>query len=591
MKHSFNLLIVSIAAATLVCGCRKPAPTTRPGTESAVDYDPRKDPLVNPPELFEPAPEDASLIASDETLFMQLDGSPNTLNPLFMSSGVEFIVLDALNSGPFTFNNKLEWRPNEDMVEHFEESPDHTIFQARLKPGLKWHDGQPLTAHDVVYSWEQILDPRVPCPAVKAGTDEIKQCVAVDDRTVRFVQPRPLATRHWNLSFPIIARHIFEKEKEQHPDLRTGDYYNRQARMPVANGAYRIVEWRENDRIVVERWDEYTGRKPHFKRIVFRIIPDSTMALLSFTKEDVDVVGRLNPQQFAMETNGPEFARVGSKVWGVEWQYSYIGWNMDGSNPFFNDKRVRTAMTHALNIPLILEKVSYNLSTQCRGVFHPSHPMFNPDVQLLTYDLERAAALLDEAGWKVSPEDGWRYKEVNGQRVRFEFTLLMPQGSATSPKIAAIHQADLRKIGVDLKTRTLEWATFLEKVRGHEFQASIASWGTGTDPDTMWNLWRTEEYKTGRNYGGYSNKRVDELFEQGRLEFDPEKRKVIYQEIHKLIYDDQPYTFISNPPILAAFNKRIQGVQFSPRGIYNFDPSYAAWWVAAGKAKHLAALP
>ena len=136
-----------------------------------------------------------------------------------------------------------------------------------------------------------------------------------------------------------------------------------------------------------------------------------------------------------------------------------------------------------------------------------------------------------------------------------------------------------------MKTRSVEWSTFLEKVRKHEFQAKIAAWGTGTDPDTGWNLWRTEQYDTGRNYGGYSNERIDDLFVQGRREFDFDNRQKIYQEIGKVLYDDQPYTWIYNRPILAAVNKRIRGVQLSPRGIYNFYPSFYQWWTPKGQAK------
>ncbi len=575
--------VVSLVVAALVVGsgCRKPGPTTRPAGPA---YDPEKDPLVNPPSLFEPTPDDLSQIATDETLYITLRANPNTMNPLFVSSVYDFIVVDALYTGLFTFGRDMKWRLNEEMVESFEESEDHTEFIIKIKPGSTWHDGEPWTAHDVVFSWKQILDPRVPCPAQKPSTEPIKQCVALDDYTVKYVQPEPLATRRWNLSFPVIPKHIFEKHKDTHPDLKTGDYYNRQARQPVGSGPYRFVEWKENSKIVFERWEDYPGKKPCFRIIVFRIIPDDNVALLSFEKQEVDVVNDLSARKFALETNSKTFAQVGYKAWGVQWLFGYVGWNMDGSNPFFTDKRVRYAMTHAFNSPLLLDKVFYNLATICTGIYHPESWMYNPNVKLLAYDPAKARALLDEAGWKVDPQQGWRHKEINGQRVPFEFTLLMPKESPTSPLIAAIFQEDLKRIGVRMKTRKMEWSSFVEKVRNHEFQAEIAAWGTGVDPDQGWNLWRSEEYEKGRNYGGYSNPRVDELFARGRREFDVEARRKIYQEIHKIIYDDQPYIWIYNRPILAAFNRRIHGVQFSPRGIYNFDPSFEGWWVATGQA-------
>lgn len=583
-----SILVVCFAIMFIAGGCRKPpAPKDTPDSS----YDPKTDPLVNPPSMFTPPPDDLARIATDETLYLQLNGNPNTLNPLFVSSHYDFVLVDAIYAGLFTFGKDLKWMVNEELTESFEESDDYTEIIVKIKPGLTWHDGEPFTAHDVVYSWQQILDDRVPCQTQKSTTEPIKKCVALDDLTVKYVQPEPLATRHWNLIFPIIPKHIFEKDKENHPDLKTGDYYVEQSRNPVGNGPYRIVEWKENDKIVLERWEDYKGKKPYAKRIVFRIIPDSNMSLLAFEKEEVDVVEVLSAQQFARETNTESFANVGYKAWSVQWTLGYIGWNMDGSNPFFADRKVRHAMTHALNIPMILDKLYYNLATPCYGMYHPDSWMFNPEVKGLEYDLEKSRVLLDEAEWLVDEDDGWRYKDVDGVRTRFEFSLLLSQGSPTAPQIAAIFQEDLKRIGVDLKTRTLEWSAFLEKIRTHEFQAEIAAWGTGTDPDTGWNLWRTKEYETGRNYVGYSDERVDELFVLGRQEFDFEKRRKIYQEIHKILYDDQPYTWIYFRPILSAINKRISGVQFSPRGIYGFSPSFYAWWVPKGQAKHAVTMP
>jgi len=577
----FPLLVILVISCCLT-GCKKPTPGSSSGDTA---YDPAKDPLVNPPSVFEEPPEDLSKVDTNQTLYIQLDGNPNTLNPLFVSSLYEFTVVDVLYDGLFSFDKDMAWFVNEDMVESFEESEDHTTFIVKIKPGYTWQDGHPWTAHDVVFSWAQILDPQVPTLTQKPSVEPITECVALDDYTVKFVQPEPLATRKWNLLFPVIPKHIFEKDKKNHPDLKTGDYYLKQSRFPIGSGPYRITEWKENDKIVVELWDDYKGKKPYFKRIVFKIIPDRNMSLLSFEKGRVDVIRQLSAQQFARETNTDSFKKIGHKLWGTEWTFSYIGWNMDGSNPFFQDKRVRYAMTHALNIPLIIDKVYYNLPVKCLGVYHPESWMYNPEVKPLEYDLEKSKAYLDQAGWLVNPDDGWRYKQIDGEKVRFEFTLLMSQGSPSAPKIAAIFQQDLKKIGVDLKTRTLEWSAFLEKIRKHEFQAETAAWGTGTDPDTGWNLWKTEEYEKGRNYGGYSNPRIDELFVLGRKEFDFEKRKNIYQEIHRILYEDQPYTWTVNAPILAAINNRIRGVQFSPRGIFGFDPSFYGWWVPKASSK------
>ncbi len=157
--------------------------------------------------------------------------------------------------------------------------------------------------------------------------------------------------------------------------------------------------------------------------------------------------------------------------------------------------------------------------------------------------------------------------------------MLIPKESQNSPKIAAIFAQDLTKIGVRMKQRVIEFVTFLELVKKHEFQSSIAAWGTGTDPDTNKNVWHSSMYKSGRNYGGYKNERVDALFELGRRELDRKKRAGYYREIQKIIYSDQPYTFLFNRSTIWAVHKRIRGIQCSPRSLFGFDPACLSWWV------------
>lgn len=579
-------LFLMLAIVGFAGGCFYDIDDIRLREGSSAVYDPENDPLVNPDQMFEPVPEDLSQVSRDETFVRQLDGNPRNLNPVFSSSIQESIVSGLLFDSLFLFDDKMQWFVNESMVEHYEESEDHLVSTVVLRPGLKWQNGAPFTAEDIRFSWEIILSDQVAAPAVKVGTDQIDDVVVVDERTVQFVHKEALPTNTWNMLFPVIPKHIYGKpdELEKDPTINSSPYYNRHNReVVIGNGPYRLVEWVTNDRIVVERWEDYHGPKPHFRRQILRITPDNNVALLSFKKGDLDEF-KLSAKQFATQTSDEDFARVGHKALGSEWGFGYIGWNMDGSNPFFTDRRVRRAMAHAFNYDLIREAVSYNLPTRCYGIYHPDSPMFNPTIELIEYDLEQADQLLTEAGWEKDPRNGRRFKIIDNRRVDFDFTLSIPMGASSSELIAAIYAQDLRRLGITMRTRVIEWATFGQMMLEHDFQAAIAGWGTGTDPDTGWNLWRTEMYDEGRNYGGYSNPRVDELFEQGRHEFDHEQRMKIYAEIQKLIYDDQPYLFMFNTTTLWAVHKRIRGLQFSPRGLFGFYPGESAWWVHTADA-------
>ncbi len=595
---------LAIAAALLVSACTQDVErirsTTSAGSDSATTgtvaaeayegrtYDPAKDPLVNAPEMLMPMPADPTAMAQDQTIIRHSPGNPSTLNPLFWSTGYDSYGQTPLYDGLITFDADFNWMLNTDMVESYEVSDDQRVWTFRLRDGLKWHDGHPLGASDFVFSWHAIMDEQVPAFTFKEDAARFETVEAPDPRTVRIVIKEALPINKWLVSYPVVPEHIFgnSAERANDPTMKQNPYYTKYARTTViGNGPYRLVEWIPNDRLTYERWEDYVGEKPYWKRIIIKIQPDQNTSLQLFKQGQLDEL-EVTPQQFAFETNDESFARVGRKALNSTWGYTHISWNMDGSNPFFTDLRVRRAMAHAMNIRYVLREIGYNLNTQAQGIFHPDSWMANPDIQLIPYDLAAAARLLDEAGWIRDQQDGWRYKTVNGRRVRFSFELLMGQGSQTGPKIGAIYQQDLAKIGVDLQTRVMEAAAMFERTDKHDFQAYMGRWGTGVYPDTSENLWKTEMYKTGRNYGAYSNPRVDELFGLATREFDEAKRRQYYQEIQKLIYDDQPSVFLWNVAGTFVVNNKVRGVNFSPRGIHGHYPGYYKWWIPAGTSLH-----
>ena len=297
---------------------------------------------INPSQLNEPPPSDGAEIDYDQTLIRRLEGNPNTLNPLFRGSIYEYAVLELLYDAPFVFDEQMRWRVNEAVVERYEESDDHLTATLVLKRGLKWHDGRPFTARDVVFSFEQLRDPKVPAGANKTGLDVIASCEAVGDCTVRFTYREVSPVARVNLGFPIVARHVFAEAKTEDSTLMRSDAAVQASRHPVGNGPYRFVEWRDGERIVLERWDAYPGPKPCFKRIVFRILRDQRAAQLALLKGEIDEM-RLTPAQFAAQTHTPDFAKVAVGARADQWVTNYIGWNMDGGNPFFSDARVRRA--------------------------------------------------------------------------------------------------------------------------------------------------------------------------------------------------------------------------------------------------------
>ena len=327
----------------------------------------------------------------------------------------------------------------------------------------------------------------------------------------------------------------------------------------------------------MERWDDYPFEKPHFKRQILKVQPDRNTSLLLFKKGELDEIW-LTPQQFATQTNDEAYSRVGVKGYNLRRMFAYIGWNMDGSNPFFTDKRVRLAMAHAFDTDRVLRDTSYNLFTPSTGIFDPDHWCYNPDVERLRYDLDTAAELLDEAGWLVSDEDGFRYQEIDGQKVKFEWELMSAKSFHWAASAINIFRDDLRKIGVSFRWVEVENATFDMTYLRHEFQAIMSVWEVTNDPSQWQNHFHSRAHNGGRNVVGYMNDRVDELFDMSVSTYDREVRAKHLREAQQIIYDDQPHLFIWNYSMLHGFSKDLRGVNFSPAGAFLFTPAQFAWW-------------
>jgi peptide/nickel transport system substrate-binding protein len=254
----------------------------------------------------------------------------------------------------------------------------------------------------------------------------------------------------------------------------------------------------------------------------------------------------------------------------------YIGWNMDTKKvPFFGDIRVRQAMAYALNYEEMLDDLCYGLYTQCTGEFHPDSWMYPKEPpQLFHQDLDKAEDLLDQAGWVDTDDDGVRDHEINGRRVPFEFSLLV-SNKPDRIAICNLFRENLQSIGVICNITPLEAAVFQQRVYERHYEAEMSGWASAADPSLDRNIFGTGE---GRNFGSYSNPVVDRLFSAAEKAFDPQKRAELYGQIHRLVYEDQPYLFLYDLNSFYGFNKKLRGYRFSPRGPFHYSPGIDSIW-------------
>lgn len=538
---------------------------------------------VNPASLSASMPEDRARIDFDATLNRRIKADPSSLNPILMFTAVDAAFEDLIWARPLVLTSRMRIEVNPAVAVSYEESADLREGTLVLRPDVTWQDGAAFTVEDVVFSWRLIMDDRVASRRARTAAEQIASCEVIDAQTVRFVFREARSANVFAAALPILPRHLYEPNLADDPTLEKSDANLALNRQPVGNGPYRLAEWVSGQRLVLERWEGYAGSRPAMRRMVFKVIPDNNAALLAFESGQIDET-ELTPQQFALETDGARFASVGVKAKADGWTTYYIGWNMDPSVPYFRDRLVRQAMCFAVNTELIIERVFFGLFSPSAGLYPPGSRAHDADLRGYPYDLRKAGEFLDAAGWRVDDQDGFRYRQTSEDqagRTRFSFTLNLPQGSQTAPKIADFLQQDLARLGIEMKTQVLDWAVFNQRNYDHAFEAYLSAWTAGPDPDEARNLLHSEAINGGRNYVSFSVPEVDALFDRARSAEQVGVQQNLHRQIAQTVLLHAPYTFLVDAPWLWAFNKKLHGVEFSPRGPAHFHPGALTWWFAS----------
>jgi peptide/nickel transport system substrate-binding protein len=526
-------------------------------------------------------PADGRGVDFDAEIVLVADADLKTTNPLLASSVVDSDYAGLAGYGLFGFDWEMKPFASRDTVVSWQTSKDRMLDKVVLRTDLKWSDGSPITAHDIEFTFKAIMTDAVTVWAVRTGTDQIRCVKAYDDRTLVYFHKKPLATNVWNLNFPVLPKHIYEKTLPQDPSMTRSEEHSRLEDEPVIGGAYKLARRARGQEFVLERRAEYymqDGKqvrdKPYFKTVRFKVIEDRNTALLALKAGRVDSQ-MLLAEQWNTQTSGDDFYERNTKVSGEEWTEFHFMWNV--KTPYFDDKRVRWAMSYAFDYDEMLQTIYHGLYKQSRGEWHENSWMFPKNApQPLKQDLDKTEALLDEAGWKDSDNDGVRDKRINGQLVPFEFTLLC-FNIEDRVRLCTLMKECLAKVGIVCNVKPTEFTVLTKLNEEHKFQAAFGGWGSGADPDTSKNIWGTDE---NRNYGQYSNPQVDKLFDQGRTEFDRAKRGELYGQIHMLLWEDQPYTWLYHRNSFYGFNKKLRGYNFSPRGPFHFSPGFSSVFIA-----------
>lgn len=398
-----------------------------------------------------------------------------------------------------------------------------------LRDDVRWHDGKPFTARDVLFTYRAITADETASPR-KPDFDLILAIEAPDDHTVRVTYRKPYSPALNSWMMAMLPSHLLGDK----PQSWWASHFDR---APIGTGPYKFETWKTNEYLrVVRNPDYFDGPAPWLDAIVFRTLPDQLSLRLAFETREVDFWSA-DPWAVASFQKDPRFDIFSAP----SSSYTYVGWNLE--RPLFQDPLVRRALAHAVDVPAMVRYILYGNGVQSTGIFTPQMWFFNPRVVPFAYDVEKANSLLDEAGWVRGP-DGIRTK--NGER--FSFTLLTNNGNEIRRDIATLVQNSLKDVGIEVRVEMYEWAVFLKNyVNKKNFDAIVLGWALGLDFD-QFQIWHSSQSNPEQlNVVSYKNPEVDRLLEDLRQEYDRQRIIDMAGLMQSIIYRDQPYLFLYVP--------------------------------------------
>ncbi len=437
-------------------------------------------------------------------------------------------------------------KTNIPYVEH------NPVILFKLRDNVRFHDGQRVTAHDVKFTYESIMDPKNISPRL-ADFEPVKEVEVLDDLTLKVTYKRLYSPAITTWSMGILPRHILCKEALVKEAVERGMDPERFSirdskfnRNPIGCGPFKFVEWKGDQYVRLKRFDHYWEGPPHYSEYIFRIIPDILTQEMEFYSGTIDSY-HVQPHQVHRLKDDPRFQSFSGTAFG----YTYIGYNLNREP--FKDKRVRTALSMAIDVEKIIKYVLYGQGERITGPFPIQTPYYNQEIHPIPYDPKASLELLKQAGWSLGKEG---YLEKGGKRL--SFTLITNSGNEIRKAILAIVQDCWRQIGVDVRTDLVEWSVFVqEKVGKRDFDAVILGWMMGIEPD-LYQIWHSSQIGPFQlNFVGFKNDEADKLIVKIREEYDEKKRIQLCHALHRIIAEEQPYTFLYCSKWTALLDSRI----------------------------------
>ena len=456
------------------------------------------------------------------------------------------------------------------LADRWEWAQDSMSIAFHIDPRARWHDGRPVRAADVAYTYRVYSDPATASSSAPLISD-IDSVTVRDSSTAVVWYARRSPHQFFDAAYQlvIVPEHVYGAVKNA--DLRTSPV----VRQPVGSGRFRFAKWEPGSTIeLVSDTTNYRGRAK-LDRVIWSVTPDFAAAVAKLWAGEADLFETLRPEAIAELSKYPDVKLVPYPSLA----YGYLGFNLrePGSrtraHPILGDRNLRRALSMAVNRDAVVKNVFDSLAYVGRGPFVRA---LTGDVQVqqIGHDLAGAQRLLDSLGWRDANGDGIR--EKNGRPLKF--SMLVPTSSAVRQRMAVLLQEQLRQAGVDAEVEALEFNAFIERQRARRFDSYFGAWNVDPAPGSIRQSWTSTGITgdEGSNFGSYSNPRFDALVDSALGARDAGKAREYYQRAYQTIVDDAPALWVYEPRFFAGAHKRLRPVGLRADGWWG---SLADWTI------------
>ncbi|HUT78696.1 MAG TPA: ABC transporter substrate-binding protein [Polyangia bacterium] len=530
----FRIALVAVLAPLGCFSAGKGGCAPAPGGTEACRCAPRE---AAPPGPDPGGTGDAGSAPTGGELAIRIPSEPGTLLSLLSPHPVIARIIDHRVLEALVELDPATGEPRPELALDWEIDPEKARYVFRLAPRARWHDGLPVTARDVVFTFEQLLDPAGGAVARGAFVD-LAAVTALEDGRVAFDLDRHRADFVVSLSrVMVLPAHVFGNERlAGHPA----------ARAPVGSGPLRFVSWAAGSSIALARVEDWRGGPIPISRLVYKVVPDSRVALDLFRAGELDVVPDVEPSPGGPPTGG------NLAVVPVD---TFEAWVYDTAGTLFSNRDSREAVGRSIDRETLRCSVLACLADLVEGPWPRSRSAGPPAGGVLAYDLALARRLLERAGWRDTDGDGVRDR---GGRP-FDFTLLVPDGARHLRRVAVMAERDLARVGIRMRPEVVSPSTYASRLRGHRFDAAIVAFDN-REPFEPLALFHSDATSTGSNFGRIADAALDGLLDAYNDTVDPAARRGLEAAIGDRLAAQHWMTFTFGRWQQVLFREGVRGL-------------------------------